>query len=152
MGATIASDEIYQEFYAADKARMLFHSTSYTGNALACAAAAANAELWLETTPRLQWQNVMTVQSQMLKFWQAMPQLRNARQCGTILAAEIATPETNYLSPIAQQLADFSLQNGVLLRPIGNTVYTMPIYRSTAADLAKINDVLTAFFTDHKFA
>ncbi len=149
MGATLASDEIYQAFYAADKARMLFHSTSYTGNALACAAASANAELWLEAAPRLQWQNVIAAQSEMLKAWQTIPQLQNARQCGTILAAEIVSPLINYLSPVAQQLADFAMENGVLLRPMGNTVYTMPIYSSTVADLAKITDVLTAFFTNH---
>lgn len=152
MGATIACDETYQAFYAADKARMLFHSTSYTGNALACAAAAANAQLWQQREPRAQWQNLIHAQTHTFSAWQKIPQLQNVRQCGTILAAEIALPQRDYLSPVGAQLAEFSLQNGVLLRPLGNTVYLMPPYCSSAADLQKTTDVLTAFFTDHPCA
>ncbi len=46
MGATLASGAIYDAFYSSDRGKTFFHSTSYTGNAIACAAAVASLEIW----------------------------------------------------------------------------------------------------------
>lgn len=48
MGLTLASRDIYNAFYAPDRARTFYHSTSFTGNALSCAAALASLEIWDE--------------------------------------------------------------------------------------------------------
>ncbi len=55
---------------------------------------------------------------------------------------EIRVPEGGYLSPLAPRLYDFYLENGVLLRPLGNVVYVLPPYCITATDLERIYDVI----------
>ena len=46
MGVTLATGEIFDSFYSTERAKTFFHSSSYTGNAIACAAAVANLEIW----------------------------------------------------------------------------------------------------------
>jgi len=52
LAVTMASEPIYAAHYAADKARMFFHSSSYTANPVACAAANANLAIWREEPVR----------------------------------------------------------------------------------------------------
>jgi adenosylmethionine-8-amino-7-oxononanoate aminotransferase len=141
MGATLCSAEIFAAFYAEDKAKMLFHSTSYTGNALACAVAAENLRVWrAENTD----QKIKQIESYHQRF---MPQLntKNPRVLGTLAAFEIESNDNHYLATIGTELQNFCLARGVLLRPLGNTVYIMPPYCSGENDLKNCYEVLGDF-------
>ena len=59
----------------------------------------------------------------------------NVRQLGTIAALEIKARDAGYLAGIGPKLYAFFLERGVLLRPLGNTIYVMPPYCASAADL-----------------
>ena len=48
MGATLTHKDIYKAFYHDEKAKQFFHSTSFTGNPMACAAALASLKIWEE--------------------------------------------------------------------------------------------------------
>lgn len=141
MGATLAAQEIFDAFYADDKSKMLFHSTSYTGNALACAAAAANLRVWREENTD---QKLKQIEAHHRKL---LPQLnaQNPRVKGTIAAFEIIGADNNYLANVGAELMNFCLKNNVLLRPLGNTVYIMPPYCSTESDLENCYRVLDEF-------
>ncbi|NWP10299.1 aminotransferase class III-fold pyridoxal phosphate-dependent enzyme, partial [Escherichia coli] len=66
------------------------------------------------------------------------PLVRNPRRLGTIVAAEIGTGESAYLDSAGPRLRSFALERGVLIRPLGNTVYVMPPYCIDDADLGAI--------------
>jgi adenosylmethionine-8-amino-7-oxononanoate aminotransferase len=165
MGATLCRAEIYDAFYSKDRAKMFFHSSSYTGNALACAAAVANLEIW-ESEPVLNRIENITAQHEQAKArFETRKNAIDIRVQGTILAFEFLPPSpvpaglplpngervgvrgphnesTTYLSPLAPRLYDFFLSNGVLLRPIGETVYILPPYCITERELRKVYDTI----------
>jgi len=145
MGATLASAEIFDTFYAQDKSRMLFHSTSYSGNALACAAVAANLKVWRDENTNAK---LSAINAYHQKF---LPRLKvhNPRICGTIAAFEIEGTNNNYLANIGQDLQEFCLTRGVLLRPMGNTMYIMPPYCTREPDLENCYDMLAEFLASH---
>jgi adenosylmethionine-8-amino-7-oxononanoate aminotransferase len=64
---------------------------------------------------------------------------KNLRRCGTILAFEIETDERNdYLNSIGNIISRKALEAGVLLRPLGNTIYFMPPYCISKSELERI--------------
>ena len=48
LAVTMATDAIYDAHWSNDRAKMFFHSSSYTANPIACAAANANLAVWRE--------------------------------------------------------------------------------------------------------
>ena len=69
--------------------------------------------------------------------------VKEIRQQGTILAIELNTPEhTSYFNTIKKDAYQFYLNNGVLLRPLGNVVYIMPPYCITSNELDKVYEVI----------
>ncbi len=142
MGATLASREIYRGFYAADRAKMFFHSSSFTGNPIACAAALASLEIWRTEPVMERIAAIAAFHERRLSTLRAHPALADVRQTGTIAAMEIRVPGGGYLSSLAPRLYDYYLENGVLLRPLGNVVYVLPPYCITATDLERIYDVI----------
>jgi adenosylmethionine-8-amino-7-oxononanoate aminotransferase len=135
LAVTLASESIYQAHLSGDRAKMFFHSSSYTANPLACAAAVANLAIWREE-PVLRGITLLAErQAQRLARIAANPQVENARQLGTSTAFEIEAPTTGYLSEIGPRLLAFFRERGILLRPLGNTIYLMPPYCIDEADL-----------------
>ena len=67
---------------------------------------------------------------------------KNHRCLGTVLAFEIDTGRDEYLNAISAAVTKSALENGVFLRPLGNTVYVMPPYCITDAELQKVYDVI----------
>ena len=59
----------------------------------------------------------------------------NARQIGTITAIDLKVPDAGYLAGVGPRLARYFLEREVLLRPLGNTIYVMPPYCVSSADL-----------------
>lgn len=144
LGATLCSAAIYNAFYAKDKAKTFWHSSSYTGNALACAAALANLKLWRENDTDSIVKKVCGMQATQLKRLQNHPLISNPRQCGTILAFEICHKEQGYLSSVAALLYDYFLAHNILLRPLGDTVYVLPPYCITEQQLDRITSTCLA--------
>src|SRR5262249_26313936 len=84
MGATLSCAEIYDAFYSEDRAKTFFHSSSYTGNAIACAASVANLEIF-ETEPVMT--RIATLserQARHLAGFQDLARIAEIRQMGTI--------------------------------------------------------------------
>lgn len=142
LALTIATKEIYDAFYSKNKADMFFHSSSYTANPVACAAATANLTIW-ETEQILdKVKSINKSHLERLEKFKNNKWVRNARVLGSILAMDIAVENDGYLSSIAIDLYDFYVKNGVLLRPLGNTVYIMPPYCISQASLNQIYDTI----------
>jgi adenosylmethionine-8-amino-7-oxononanoate aminotransferase len=138
LGATLCVEEIYQAFYSTDREKTFWHSSSYTGNPLSCAAACASLALWQnqETQPLIK--DLSTRQKKHVQEFETHPLVENARYCGTVAALDIKQEDAGYLSTIGPQLYEFFINHGVLLRPLGNTLYVMPPYCISEDDLKNV--------------
>lgn len=135
LAVTLCTPEIFAAHYSKDRRKTFYHSSSYTANPIACAAALANLELW-ESEPVLE--RVTRLAGAQEARLAALAQERgfeNPRRCGTIAAIDVRTEGAGYLAEIGPRLYAHFLSRGQLLRPLGNTVYLMPPYCSTDADL-----------------
>ena len=142
MGATLATRRLYEAFWSEDRGRMFFHSSSYTGNPISCAAALANLGIW-ENEPVLgRIAKIAARHGERLRAFRGREEVADVRQCGSIAALELRTPKAGYLSELAPRLYGFFLSRGVLLRPIGNVVYVLPPYCISGDELDGIYDVI----------
>ncbi|MGH1374883.1 MAG: adenosylmethionine--8-amino-7-oxononanoate transaminase [Alphaproteobacteria bacterium] len=143
MGATLCSADIYQAFYHKDKSKMFFHSSSFTGNALACAAANASLKIWRDEPVQDRIDTIAKSHASVSAKFSAREDVVNVRQKGTILAMDVVVGEgAGYLSEIQPKLYDAFLSQNVLLRPLGNTIYVLPPYCVTEKDLGAIYDAI----------
>ncbi len=123
LSVTLTTDEIYQAFYDDSVARAFLHSHSYTGNALACSAALATLDIFEQD--KVLENNRQTAQhlNQELAAWQGMP-IAHLRNQGMIWAFDVSTNNPTFQRDFYRE----AISRGLLLRPIGNTVYFMPPY------------------------
>jgi adenosylmethionine---8-amino-7-oxononanoate aminotransferase len=128
LAVTMASEPIYQAHLGSDRARMFFHSSSYTANPISCAAAAANLAIWREEPVLDRIASLAARQSAHLDRVAALPGIHNVRKIGTITAMELGGGEGRYLSNLGPALLARFRERDLLLRPLGNTVYVMPPY------------------------
>lgn len=145
LAVTLATAPIFEAHRSDDRARMFFHSSSYTANPIACAAANANLAIWREEPVLARIATLAARQQAGLDRVAARSCVVDPRRLGTIAAFEVRTPAGGYLSSIAPRLTAFGREQGVLIRPLGNTIYVMPPYCVEAADLAHVWDVIAAF-------
>ncbi|MEW4448961.1 adenosylmethionine--8-amino-7-oxononanoate transaminase [Qipengyuania sp. JC766] len=127
LAVTMASEPIYRAHYSEDRGDMFFHSSSYTANPVACAAALANLAIWEEEPVMERIDRLSAGQSARLGALQDHPLECNARTLGTIAAFDVGDAQ-GYLSDLAPRMLAMFRERGVLLRPLGNTVYVMPPY------------------------
>ena len=142
MGVTLASEEIYDAFYSPNRKSTFFHSSSYTGNALACAAAAANLEIWTEEAVIGRIDAITESHRRALSRFAGRREVAEIRQTGTIAAVELRVPDPGYLAELSPRLNAFYLERGILLRTLGNVVYVLPPYCIQRAELDRIYDVI----------
>jgi adenosylmethionine-8-amino-7-oxononanoate aminotransferase len=138
LAATLATPEIFRAHYSTDRRHTFFHSSSYTANPIACAAAKANLALW-ETEPvRERVAALGHMQEERLARFRGDPRFENVRRLGTVTALDLKVTDPGYLAGQGPALAAHFLDKGVLLRPLGNTIYVLPPYCITGAELDMI--------------
>jgi adenosylmethionine-8-amino-7-oxononanoate aminotransferase len=126
LAATVASAEVYQSFVGGDPKRTLWHGHSYTANPLGCAAALASLDLLEQNAGAFRG-----MEAHHLAFLDTLAGLpvERLRVTGTIVAFDLTTTGSGgYFDPVAAKLKERAPDKGLLLRPLGNTVYLMPPY------------------------
>lgn len=141
LAVTLCREDIYLSHFSTDRRRTFFHSSSYTANPIACAAGVANLELWEAEPVQARIDAVAKAQAEGLVRLAAHPKVTGARQLGTILAAEIGGP-SSYMAETGPALLRFFAERNLLIRPLGNTVYLLPPYCSTADELRACYDAM----------
>jgi adenosylmethionine-8-amino-7-oxononanoate aminotransferase len=141
LAVTMATEPIFQAHYGEDRARMFFHSSSYTANPIACAAAAANLAIWRDEPVRERIADLSRRQAERLARLASLPGFAGARALGTIAAIEVEGPP-GYLSTLGPRLLGYFRERDLLVRPLGNTVYVMPPYCIDDADLDAVHDAI----------
>ena len=140
LSAVLTTDAVFDAFYHDEFTRGFLHSHSYTGNPLACRAALATLELFEQTDVLAQNAELALTLDRAFAPLTQHPSVRHARRLGMIWAWDIdETASGHAVQPhFARRYARHALANGVLLRPIGNTVYAMPPYAMDAASAAHL--------------
>ena len=133
MGMTMASSKIFDAFLSEDRTRTFFHGHSYTGNAISAAAALASLEIF-ETEPVFERIEAIANAHSKLGPLLANRHGLHFRQIGTIAAYE-PLKSIGYLSKKSLKWGSRALQRGILLRPLGDTIYFLPPYATTPDDL-----------------
>ncbi len=145
LGVTSSTQKIYEAFLSADKMKMLFHGHSYTANPLACAAAVASLEVFEQEKTAGKIEGIVESHKAFAESIAGNPKAGNVRQTGTIVAFDFTTEENNsYLNSIRDRLYDFYIESGIVLRPLGNTVYVLPPYCITETELQRVYEVIKA--------
>lgn len=144
LGATLATEELFQSFVSTDGTRTLFHGHSFTANPIACAASLASLALLNEDSAARR-QSIEASHRGAAANLSNLSRIENVRVLGTVMALEIQSTRGGYLSDVGPNVRRFALERGVLLRPLGNTVYLLPPYCSSAADLACAYEIIADF-------
>ena len=142
LAATLCTPEIFDAHYSTDRTRTFFHSSSYTANPLACAAARANLEIWADEPVRARITALAHSQEKLLAPFRTDGRFAMIRHLGTIAALDLKVSDPGYLAELGPALARFFLEQGVLLRPLGNTIYVMPPYCITPEELDTVYRVI----------
>ena len=142
LAATLVSPRVVDAFRTSDRRRTFFHGHSFTAHPLACAVGLANLPLVRAAIPE--------APRRLEKFWQAAltnvahrPGVLDVRVRGTIAAVELDLPG-GYLAESARRMRQVALDEGVLLRPLGNVLYALPPWCASNASLRRIADAMEA--------
>ncbi len=135
LSIVLTTDDVFKAFYDDDTARGFLHSHSYTGNPLACRAALATLDIFEQDNVIAANQRTSArLKDAFSAAVGAHPQVRNLRQQGMILAFDVDDAPAGF----ARRFFGAALERELLLRPIGNTVYTMPPYIVSDDEIAHL--------------
>ena len=140
LSVVLTTNEIYSAFYCDyNEHKAFLHSHSYTGNPLACKAALATLDIFQNENILQKNKETSKYMAQKLEQFKNLDKVENIRQRGMVAAFDIKgyRPEDR----IGLQVYTYALENGVLLRPLGNTIYFMPPYIINKEQLNKVFDV-----------
>jgi adenosylmethionine-8-amino-7-oxononanoate aminotransferase len=145
LGATAVTERIFNAFLSDDRTKALFHGHSFTANPLACSAALASLDLLEEEDCS---RRIAAITNQHQAFAEEIgqhPAVKNVRVLGTVMAFELKDGKDEYTNAAGMELTRQSLQNGIYLRPLGNTVYIMPPFCITVQELGRVYTFLKEF-------
>ena len=129
LGLTTCAKAIYDAFLSDDRLKTLFHGHSFTANPVACAAALASLDIFLEPSTA---NNITRIVNKHRAFGERIKhhsKVKTTRQTGTIFALEWETgSDTSYFNSLRDTLYQYFLAAGIILRPLGNIVYILPPY------------------------
>jgi len=143
MAITTFTQEIFDGFYDDDTSKALFHGHTFTANPTGCAAALASISIL--QTEAIQ-KNIQEVNQSHLQFEQHIkkhPKVVTTRVLGVIFALEIKSEvKESYYGTMRNTLYNHFIENGVILRPVGNVVYILPPYIISKEQLQKVYQVI----------
>ena len=139
LSVVMLTNDIYNAFYCdyGDN-RSFLHSHSYTGNPLACRAALATLDIFEKDDVINKNREKSEYILKSVKRLERFTTVSNIRQCGMITAFDIVGFKPS--ERIGLQVYRYGLDNGVLLRPLGNTIYFMPPYIIEKEEIDKMVD------------
>ncbi|MFZ1548341.1 MAG: adenosylmethionine--8-amino-7-oxononanoate transaminase, partial [Candidatus Nitrotoga sp.] len=143
LSVVMTTDAIYQAFYADKVTRGFLHSHSYTGNPLACRAALATLEIFEQDDVIATNRNKAAYFNRISQPLRDHPRVKNFRNTGMIWAFEVDSLHDDF----AQRCFSLALEKELLLRPMGNTIYFMPPYIISEAEMDMLVERTLAIIT-----
>lgn len=143
MAITSFTQELYDGFYDDNINKALFHGHTFTANPTGCAAALASLELLKSDDMQ---ENIARINKRHQAFKAEIenhPRVKAARVLGVIFALEIERESSeSYYGNFRNRLYDFFIENGVIMRPVGNIIYILPPYIISDTLLVNIYDTV----------
>ncbi|MDR0631492.1 MAG: adenosylmethionine--8-amino-7-oxononanoate transaminase [Holosporales bacterium] len=128
LGLTVSVDAVYEAFYSDEPSKAFLHGHSYTANPISCAAAVKSLEILQRNNTQRDIQRIAELHTKHLAH---LSHVQNKRSLGTIAAFEVDS------AALAQEVASRLFDQGIFIRPIGNTIYFIPPYCISSDDLAR---------------
>jgi adenosylmethionine-8-amino-7-oxononanoate aminotransferase len=143
MAITTFTQELFDGFYSDDINKALFHGHTFTANPTGCAAALASLVLLQTESMQANINRINESHRNFEKQIKTHPKVTATRVLGVIFALEIKTESAaSYYGNLRNKLYNFFIENGVILRPVGNIVYILPPYIITKSQLDKVYEVV----------
>lgn len=137
MAVTSCTKKIYDAFYQDEIVKGFFHGHTYTANPLACTAALAALELLRTKEIQAGIKRIMNDHQKFDEIVKKHPNVASTRQQGIIYAIDLKTKTDRY-GTLRDQLFSHFMDQGVFLRPLGNTIYILPPYVISESQLQKV--------------
>ena len=137
MAITSCTQKVYDAFLSDDIGKGFFHGHTYSANPTSCTAALAGIELLQSKEIQKSIARITkshTVFDQKIKNH---PKVKETRQLGVIYALDLNVEMDRY-GDLRYKLFNFFMENGVCLRPLGNTIYILAPYVITEEQLQKV--------------
>jgi adenosylmethionine---8-amino-7-oxononanoate aminotransferase len=139
LSVTLCSQQVYQAFLDDDFSKAFAHGHSFTANPLGCAAANANLRLFETEKSLVKIQEIHQVHKERLALLAKIPDVTQLRTMGPIAAFNLKGAR-GYSAPIGSLLKQAFLEQGLIIRPLGNVVYLLPPYCIALSDLHQSYD------------
>ncbi len=134
LAATLTTEAVYDGFLGApEEQRTFFHGHTYTGNALACAAALASLDVFEQERTLERLQPKIALLEQLLAGIAALPEVSEVRQRGFMVAIDLGDHDISLR--IGHRVTDAARERGAIIRPLGNTVVIVPPLSISAEEL-----------------
>lgn len=153
LAATLVNEKVYRAFYSENPLHAFYHGHTMTGNPLGAAAARASLELF-EKEERLA--DVIALEKQMRLLWSALAQrhgdkISGVRSMGAVSAVDINPREekSGYTFSASHAMRKKAIEQGVILRPLGNVLYVTPPYNISKRALETVFDVIDELLTNY---
>lgn len=149
LGVTSCTEEIFSGFRDDDKRKSFFHGHSFTANPLSCTAALASLDIFETGSVFGSIEQITKMHSRFAQELKSCNGVNNIRQTGTILAMEVEARSSNdYFDNMRDVMYNYFIYKGILLRPLGNTLYIMPPYCIKEDDLIYVYATIKNFIQD----
>ena len=139
LSVVLATDRVYGAFYDDKLERGFLHSHSYSGNPLACRAALAVLDILEEEKVLERNRNTAAILNRRAQGLRSHRRVAHFRNTGMIWAFDLKDARPGF----ARDFHRSALEAGVLLRPLGATVYWMPPYVIGEAEIGFLVDAVT---------
>lgn len=141
LAATLATDEIYNAFLGDySEFKTFFHGHSYTGNALGCAAALANIEIFEKEKVIEGLSSKIKLLEESLKPFRKLPHIIEVRQKGLMVGIEVGPYPLE--KRIGHKISLEARKKGLLIRPLGNVIVLMPPLSVTQEEILSMTSVV----------
>ncbi len=146
LAATVSSEAIYGAFLGQSFDRAFAHGHSYTANPLGCAAGLASLDIFGADATLSRIGEIEERLHEGVTALQGHPKVEKGRVTGAIAAFDLVAGDTGYTSAVGPKLKRFFLDNGLLLRPLGNVVYLLPPYCVSDRELDQAFEIIGQAF------
>ena len=142
MSVTVCTDEIHDAFLGDTLDKAFAHGHSFTANPLGCAAALASLDILEEDWTKECLMAIETLHRQRLFSLPEHPKLARHRVMGTIAAVDVVCEDPGYAAKVGPKLREFFMEQGMLIRPLGNVLYLLPPYCVTEDQMNSAYDAI----------
>ncbi|GGD52037.1 adenosylmethionine--8-amino-7-oxononanoate aminotransferase BioA [Muriicola marianensis] len=137
MAITSCSKKVYDAFYDDAVHKGFFHGHTYTANPLACTAALAALELFRSDEMQGNIKRIIRRHKEFDCRIKDHPRVASTRQTGVIYAIDL-TLNTDRYGSLRDRLYSYFMDQGIFLRPLGNTIYLLPPYVISDTELDRV--------------